>query len=63
MHGVTHQSTNPKAKKQLCYGPMTCKPVQKNKSRAPAKRIMMNKGPTFPKGAKGFIPHSDGLAY
>lgn len=48
-------------------------PVQKNKSRVPKKRIMMNRGQgtrhvpgplRIPKkNAGGFYPHSDGMAY
>lgn len=59
---VTHQSKNPKAKKSMAGGPITCMPMQKNKSRAPRKRTMVNKGnPTRASGPIRIPPTRHGF--
>jgi len=64
---------NPYAKPHLHTGPMSADPVQKNKSRAPRKRVMKNRfqgtrhvpgALKMPrKNAAGYYDHSDGLPY
>lgn len=64
---------NPHAKKMLTGGSISTDPIQKNKSRAPRKRIMKNRGQgtrhvpgplRIPKkNAGGYYPHTDGLEY